>query len=818
MDKNFTIAIAGNPNSGKTALFNALTGSNQIVGNWPGVTVEKKEGSLILDGRKIKIVDIPGIYALSANSEDERVALDYLLSQEANLIINIIDATNLERNLFLTTQLVEMQIPMILAVNMMDLADKRGIVLDLAALSETFGVPAIPLTAVSDKSCSKFVRKLAGVLKAGTSVPKLMNHSEGIEKVVESISGNLASKAEEMNVSTRWLALQYLSKSSNLFEKDSFSIDANEIKGILKEDPAFALADSRYSYIRSVVSSVVRAELKTETMTDKLDKIFLNRILALPLFFLIMYLVFWVAVTIGSAFIDFFDILFGAIFVDGLTQLLEAIHAPDFLVAILASGIGAGIQTVATFVPVVFFMFLCLSILEDSGYMARAAFVADRVMRFLGLPGKAFVPMLVGFGCSVPAIMGCRILENRRERFLSIFLVPFMSCGARLPVYALFAAAFFGKSAGTVVFAIYLTGIIIALLFGLLLRHTAFKGETSPFVMELPSYHFPRPKAIWRHTWLRLRDFILRAGKIVVIMVAILGCLNSIGVNGSFGNEDSENSVLSAIGKKITPIFEPFGVEEDNWPASVALFTGLFAKEAVVGTLNSLYSIADTDNASAEEPEEEGEGFNPVGVLTEALWTIPDNLSGIFGSLLSPLGVEESVEGVSSMNEKQDVLQKIEESGLVNSEELELLISPDASEESLNLVKQKLVSLKISESDFTVLRETEIDEEQASALSGMKKYFTLGGDGFNFQVFAYLLFILLYVPCLAALGTAFRELGNFYGTVLAVIQTLLGWSLSVLLFQVTIGHSVLWIVVSSAMLLSIVVFLKWLGASKYKIS
>lgn len=818
MDKNFTIAIAGNPNSGKTALFNALTGSNQIVGNWPGVTVEKKEGSLILDGRKIKIVDIPGIYALSANSEDERVALDYLLSQEANLIINIIDATNLERNLFLTTQLVEMQIPMILAVNMMDLADKRGIVLDLAALSETFGVPAIPLTAVSDKSCSKFVRKLAGVLKAGTSVPKLMNHSEGIEKVVESISGNLASKAEEMNVSTRWLALQYLSKSSNLFEKDSFSIDANEIKGILKEDPAFALADSRYSYIRSVVSSVVRAELKSETMTDKLDKIFLNRILALPLFLLIMYLVFWVAVTIGSAFIDFFDILFGAIFVDGLTQLLEAIHAPDFLVAILASGIGAGIQTVATFVPVVFFMFLCLSILEDSGYMARAAFVADRVMRFLGLPGKAFVPMLVGFGCSVPAIMGCRILENRRERFLSIFLVPFMSCGARLPVYALFAAAFFGKSAGTVVFAIYLTGIIIALLFGLLLRHTAFKGETSPFVMELPSYHFPRPKAIWRHTWLRLRDFILRAGKIVVIMVAILGCLNSIGVNGSFGNEDSENSVLSAIGKKITPIFEPFGVEEDNWPASVALFTGLFAKEAVVGTLNSLYSIADTDNASAEEPEEEGEGFNPVGVLTEALWTIPDNLSGIFGSLLSPLGVEESVEGVSSMNEKQDVLQKIEESGLVNSEELELLISPDASEESLNLVKQKLVSLKISESDFTVLRETEIDEEQASALSGMKKYFTLGGDGFNFQVFAYLLFILLYVPCLAALGTAFRELGNFYGTVLAVIQTLLGWSLSVLLFQVTIGHSVLWIVVSSAMLLSIVVFLKWLGASKYKIS
>lgn len=754
MSQNFTIAVAGNPNAGKTALFNALTGSNQVVGNWPGVTVEKKEGFFVLDGKQIRLVDIPGIYALLANSEDERVALDYLLSRDADLIINILDASNLERNLFLTTQLVEMQVPMVLAVNMMDLAYKRGIVLDLEKLSESFGVPVIPLTAVSDKSCSKFVRRLAEVLKQDSPIPKSIVHSENIEQAISSVSELVVPLAKELNIPERWVAIQYISGFSPIVEKAenlNLAIDKENLSKQLSDEPAFALADSRYSYIRQIISQVVRAELKQGSVTDRLDKIFLNRILALPLFLLVMYLVFWVSVTIGSAFIDFFDILFGAVFVDGLAEFLKAVHAPDFVVAILAAGIGAGIQTVATFVPVVFFMFLCLSILEDSGYMARAAFVADRIMRFLGLPGKAFVPMLVGFGCSVPAIMGCRILENKRERFLSIFLVPFMSCGARLPVYALFAAAFFGKSAGLVVFAIYLTGIIIALFFGLLLRHTAFKGEASPFIMELPSYHLPKPKAIWRHTWFRLKDFILRAGKIVVIMVTILGVLNSVGTNGSIGNEDSENSLLSAIGKKITPVFEPFGVEEENWPASVALFTGLFAKEAIVGTLNSLYSINDAENAEPSETEETS--FNLFRSFSEAFLTIPENLLGTVESFVTPLGVEKSIE-----------------------------------------------------------------EAKSTTFSNMKERFTLSPTGFNFQVFAYLLFILLYVPCLAALGTAFRELGKFYGTVLVIIQTLLGWSLSVLLFQVTVGHSVLWIVVSVVTLILIVAFLKWLGLSKHKIN
>ena len=753
----FTIAIAGNPNCGKTALFNALTGSNQIVGNWPGVTVEKKEGSFKLDNHTIRVVDLPGIYALFANSEDERAALDYLLKGEADLVVNILDATNLERNLFLTSQLMEKGVPMVLAVNMMDIAAQRGVHIDLKKLEEILGVTAIGLTAVSPKSCEGFVNDLHKLLHSSNELPlpKAVKHSEVLEKLIEDISGTLEPVAKELGATPRWTAVQYLEHSARVLEvaeRLNVSIPHDKIEEDLGEEVEFALADSRYSYARNIVMQVVRDNTNKRTRTDKLDKIFLNRVLGIPLFLLAMYLVFWFAVTVGSAFIDFFDILVGGIFVDGLSQLLESIHAPGFVVALLANGLGAGIQTVSTFIPVIFFMFLCLSFLEDSGYMSRAAFVADRFMRFLGLPGKAFVPMIVGFGCSVPALMGTRTLENKRERFLTLFLVPFMSCGARLPVYALFGAAFFGKAAGNLIFGIYIVGIVIALLYGLLLRRTLFVGKESTFIMELPPYHLPKFRNLFRHAWLRLREFIFRAGKIVLIMVTILGFMGSIGTDGSFGNNDNEKSVLSVVGSTITPVFEPFGVEKDNWPASVALFTGLFAKEAIVGTLNSLYSIE--DQSGAEKDEEENEGFSLKATAKEALVSIPTNLAGIFGKLANPLGVEDA----------------IEESG-------------DAE-----------------------------NEDVASALSGMRAHFRLG----KFQVFAYLLFILLYVPCLAALGTAFRELGKFYGMLMTVFQTVIGWSLSVLFFQLTVGGSALWISVAAALLVGVVVALVFIGRDQKK--
>ena len=764
----FTIAIAGNPNCGKTALFNALTGSNQIVGNWPGVTVEKKEGSFKLDNHTIRVVDLPGIYALFANSEDERAALDYLLKGEADLVVNILDAANLERNLFLTSQLMEKGVPMVLAVNMMDIAAQRGVHIDLKKLEEILGVTAVGLTAVSPKSCEGFVNDLHKLLHSSNELPlpKAVKHSEELEKLIADISDTLEPVAKELGATPRWTAVQYLEHSGRVLEvaeRLNVSIPHDKIEEDLGEEVEFALADSRYSYARNIVMQVVRDNTNKSTRTDKLDKLFLNRILGIPLFLIAMYLVFWFAVKVGSAFIDFFDILFGGIFVDGVTELLTKIGAPGVVVALLANGIGTGIQTVSTFIPVIFFMFLCLSFLEDSGYMSRAAFVADRFMRFLGLPGKAFVPMIVGFGCSVPALMGTRTLENKRERFLTLFLVPFMSCGARLPVYALFGAAFFGESAGMLVFGIYLTGIVIALVYGLLLRHTVFMGKESTFIMELPPYHLPKVRNLFRHAWLRLKEFVFRAGKIVLIMVTVLGFMGSIGTDGSFGNDNNEKSVLSAVGSVITPVFEPFGVERDNWPASVALFTGLFAKEAIVGTLNSLYAIEGTGDADAANAAGEAgalataseaaadEGFSLKSTVKEALVSIPANLVEVFTSIANPLGVKAAIE---------------ESEGAGNE----------------------------------------------GAYKTMQAHFNLG----RFQVLAYLLFILLYVPCLAAMGTAFRELGRFYGTLMMVFQTVIGWSLSVLFFQVTCGHSVALIITSVVLLAGVVVALVAIGRDQRK--
>ncbi|MCQ2054805.1 MAG: ferrous iron transport protein B [Fibrobacter sp.] len=754
----FTIAIAGNPNCGKTALFNSLTGSNQIVGNWPGVTVEKKVGSFKLDDHTIRVVDLPGIYALFANSEDERAALDYLLKGEADLVVNILDATNLERNLFLTSQLMEKGVPMVIAVNMMDIAIRRGITIYLKKLEEILGVTAIALSAVSPKSCEGFVNDLHKLLHNSKElpVPKAVKHSDELEKLIAEISEPLKPVADALGASPRWTAVQYLEHSGRVLElanEMGVEIPHDKIEEDLGEEVEFALADSRYSYARRVASEVVRDSTNRKTNTDKIDKFFLNRILGIPLFLVAMYLVFWLSVTVGSAFIDFFDILFGGIFVDGVALLLQKVNAPGVLVALLANGVGAGIQTVATFIPVIFFMFLCLSFLEDSGYMSRAAFIADRFMRFLGLPGKAFVPMIVGFGCSVPALMGARTMENKRERFLTLFLVPFMSCGARLPVYALFGAAFFGKAAGNVVFAIYLIGIAVALAYGLLLRHTIFKGKESTFIMELPPYHLPQPRNLFRHAWLRLREFIFRAGKIVVIMVTILGFMGSVGTDGSFGNDNNEKSVLGAIGTAITPVFEPFGIEKDNWPASVALFTGLFAKEAIVGTLNSLYGIDDRRETVEIKNERDDVTFDVASIVKSAVVSIPRNLAGVFAGFANPLNVEGNI---------------------ADAEKAEL--------------------------------------ENAASLTVMRSHFKLG----KFQVFAYLLFVLLYVPCVASLATAFRELGRKYGTMLVTFQTVIGWSLAVLFFQITVGGSALWISVAAVLLVAIVVSLIFIGKSVQK--
>lgn len=729
--EHFTIAIAGNPNCGKTALFNALTGSSQEVGNWPGVTVDKKEGFFTLDNHTIRVIDLPGIYALFANSEDERAALNYLLTRDADLVINLLDSTNLERNLFLTTQLMEMEVPMVIALNMMDIAVHRGIHIDEHTLEEKLGIPVISLSAVSKKSCESFAHDLHKLLHKEHPSPMRIVHTEAIEKVIAEMSPALADTAKALNASERWAMIQYLESNSSVVEKAKTLgtvLDRTEIETALGEDPEFAIADSRYLFVRNVIKDVIKDPTVKRTHTDKIDRFFLNRFWGVPLFLIAMYLVFWVTITFGSAFIDFFDILFGAIFVDGFAALLTSLGTPEPLIALLAGGLGTGVQTVATFIPPIFFMFFSLAFLEDSGYMARAAFIMDKFMTFLGLPGKAFVPMLVGFGCSVPALMATRTMENKRDRFLSMFIIPFMSCGARLPVYALFGVAFFGKNAGNIIFGIYLVGIVIGMLYGLVLKKTLFQGKATPFIMELPPYHAPRLDSLLRHAWFRLKDFLFRAGKIVLIMVTILGFFSSLGTDGTFGNSGNEKSILSKAGKAISPIFEPLGVEKENWPASVALLTGVFAKEAIVGTLTSLYKIGEPGNTETSTPK--AESFSLVSSVAEAFISVPTNIVNVFRGFLDPFRSDGVIEAS--------------------------------------------------------------DGGDAGVLTVMRAKFSHG----PYQVLAYLLFILLYVPCLAALGTAFRELGTFYGTLMTVFQTVLGWSLSVLFFQVTVDRNWLWIGVS----------------------
>ena len=969
--KLFTIAIAGNPNCGKTALFNALTGARQSVGNWPGVTVEKKEGFFELGNQHIRVVDLPGTYALFANAEDERAAVDYLLTREADLIVNIIDASNIERNLFLTSQLVDMQIPMVIAANMIDIAEKRGLHLDLDILAERFGVPVIPLSAVNERSITNFISEMAHVVAGKKMTPKVIHYGESVENAVKYLEPKVEPVAKLLDTDARWVSLMYLGNEKSYadkFAEAKVQINKAEVTKMLNEESEFAMADARYSLAHEIAGKTILSNRSKRTWSDKLDSVLLNRFASLPIFLLVMYLVFWVAVTIGSAFIDFFDTLFGAIFVDGLGYLLtDVLHAPGFVSAILADGIGSGIQTVSTFIPVIFFMFLCLSFLEDSGYMARAAFVADRFMRFLGLPGRAFVPMMVGFGCGVPGIMGSRVLESKRERFLTIFLVPFMSCGARLPVYALFAAAFFGAQAGTVVFALYLAGVLFAIVYGLILRRSLFVGEASNFVMELPPYHLPKFKSLMIHSWLRLRDYIVRAGKVITIAVAILGFLNSFGfvdklyteINGekteivkaeegyamvqddkevplpegvvideskistetefTAGNGDSENSLLSSIGKAITPIFEPFGVESNNWPASVSLFTGLLAKEAVIGTMNSLYSMAGPGDASdekvvkgeslpltpassvipASEPEsttesvatpssgdtpqrpdandnvavvdsakvadvasadsavadsakvaepaeapaeekpliagvdecpaeEEEEGGAPdiLGAFKEALGTIPENLGAVFGRLLDPLETSGKLSEQESAELKKVTLDKILEAKAITCEEyasIETFSEDEGADKAREEVFAKLAAagLTLSEDEIGALEEGDLSET-ADIYANLRSYFhnpDKNGnpvDGFNWQVFAFLIFILLYVPCLAAMGVVVREIGLGLGVLMAVVQTVLAWAVSILLYQIPVGGDKFWIVCSIVVLVATFVFLKLFGMSANK--
>nr|MDJ0892467.1 Fe(2+) transporter permease subunit FeoB [Gammaproteobacteria bacterium] len=644
MNQQYTLGVVGNPNCGKTTLFNALTGSKQRVGNWPGVTVERKTGRYGFQDHIFEVVDLPGTYSLDVTDQeislDEKIARDYVHSGDADLIVNIVDASNLERNLYLTAQLVEMRAPLVVALNMMDVAKDRGMQIDSDTLAARLGCPVVPVVA----SAGKGIDALKRILLQAAQTPPISHakvpYDDALERAVEDLIPQLTDAAAARGADPRWLA-------GRLLEGDDLATDIaraavsrealDDLRREVGEDIDILLADARYGFANRLTSQAVKRKAEvSRQLSDRIDRVILNRALGIPVFLAIMYLMFMFTINIGGGFIDFFDMFTGALVVDGLAHVLDGAGSPEWLTVALANGIGGGIQVVATFVPVIVFLYLFLSVLEDSGYMARAAFVMDRFMRAIGLPGKSFVPLIVGFGCNVPAIMATRTLEHHRDRILTIVMAPFMSCGARLPVYALFAAAFFPIGGQNVVFGLYLIGIAVAVLTGFIMKNTLLRGETTPFVMELPPYHLPTMKGVLARTWDRTKTFIFRAGKVIVPMVLVLNFLNAIGTDGSFGNEDSDSSVLSEVGRTIAPAFSPMGLDEDNWPAAVGIFTGVLAKEAVVGTLDAMYTAL-----AAAEAGETGEeaAFSLGAAIAEAFATIPANLSDALGTWSDPLGV-----------------------------------------------------------------------------------------------------------------------------------------------------------------------------------
>jgi len=723
-----TIALCGNPNSGKTTIFNLLTGSRHQVGNWPGVTVEKKYGHLNLKQTneqfsRFNIVDLPGTYSLDAIDEsiaiDEKIARNYILSDEPDLIINIIDASNIERNLYLTTQLLEIGKPVIVLLNMMDVAKNKQVVIDLAALSELLGCPVFPIVASQGKDISSLVSEITKALNHPKTSDFELDFKSPLKELYDSMLSVVSSSQVDSSSRPQWLAVR-------LLEEHNFDVDNNisaavkniqqQVKQAFGDDIDIMIAEARYEKILDWIDKSVRKEGRlSRTFSSKLDKVVLNKYLGVPIFLFVTYLMFLFTINFGGAFIDFFDQSTNAVLVEGASIWLSNLGLADWLVTLIANGVGGGVQVVSTFIPIIGSLYLFLAVLEDSGYLARGAFVMDRFMQAIGLPGKSFIPLMVGLGCTVPAIYATRSLEYEKDRIMTVMMSPFISCGARLPVYILFAAVFFPDNAQNLIFSLYLIGIFVAVLTGFLLKKTLLAGEITPFVMELPAYHVPRIKNVLLKTWEKLQSFVLGAGKLIVIVVVILSFFNSLGTDFSFGNENTEKSVLTNVGKTLTPVFAPIGIKEENWPATVGLFTGLFAKEVIVGTIDALY-------LSQLDQEAEEETFDLSNKLKDAFATIPENFSGAVDSWSDPLGIDVDVTDTQVIAEDQDV----------------------------------------SENIFDVIRHS---------FDG-----TLGA-------FSYLLFILLYSPCVSALGATHKETGSKWTMFTILWTTFLAYSLSTIVYQ-----------------------------------
>lgn len=692
------IALAGNPKVGKSTLFNGLTGMRQHVGNWPGKTVEKKEGTFKYNDYEIDVVDLPGNYSLTAYSIEEMLSRDYIVDEHPDVIVNIIEAANLERNLYLTTQMLELGANVVLALNMNKAADDKGFKINVNTLSQLLGIPVVKLEAVDDTGREELLQTIIKASKSPKNVinrieygPEIDEHIEQLEKIVDAdISG--------IDAPSSWIALKLLEDDDEVVEKIKESGKGQRVlskaknirghlSGIFGDDADAAITDARYGFIAGLMQeSVKKPKIDKVTRSDFIDRIVTNKYLGIPIFLIIMWLTFQITFSIGDPLGGYIEEGFGL-----LGEAITASLGEGFLTSFLVDGIIGGVGGVLVFLPLIFLLFLILSVLEDSGYLARAAFVMDRLMhKLVGLHGKSFIPMILSFGCAVPGIMATRTLENKRDRFLTMLIVPFMSCSARLPVYALIVAAFFTAYQGWVIFSLYLLGIIVAIIAASILKKTIFKGESAPFVMELPPYRLPTVKGALLHMWERGVLFLKKAGTIIFAVSILIWALSSLPVGVEYA---SQESITGQIGTTLSPVFAPLGFGE--WQATVALIYGFMAKEVVVSTFGVLYGVGEESTA------EEAGG--------------------------DPTSAEEPVSG--------------EEAAAGEEEE----VAP---------------------------------EEDPGFIAAIQELFT------PLSAYAYLVFVLLYIPCLAVLATIKRETNSWkWPTFAAGYTFVVAYVVSFIVFQ-----------------------------------
>ncbi len=599
------LALAGNQNCGKTTLFNQLTGSNQHVGNFPGVTVEKKEGAL-LRHPEASLVDLPGIYSLSPYTAEEVVTRDFLLQEHPDAIINIIDATNIERNLYLSLQLMTLRIPMVLALNMMDEVRASGNSIDISGLSRALGVPVVPISASKNEGVAELARTAVRVAKE-KQLPEKMDFCSGeVHKAIHAISHLIEDQAAKAGYPTRFAATKLVEGDQPTMEalhitenqRHIVSHVVEDMEQALGTDREAALADMRYQFIEQVCRDCVvkHQESREQIRSEKIDRVLTHRVWGIPIFLGIMLVIFWLTFSVlGGPLQEWTEMGIGA-FSHWVSGLMESASVSPALRSLVIDGVFAGVGSVLSFLPLIVLLFFFLSLLEDSGYMARVAFVMDKPLRRLGLSGRSFVPMLIGFGCSVPAIMSTRTLSSERDRKMTILLTPFMSCSAKLPIYGMITAAFFPRSGGIVMMGIYLIGVAVAILSGLLLKNTVFQGKPVPFVMELPAYRIPSPKTVGLLMWEKAKDFIRKAFTVIFVATIVIWFLQSFSW-GFTMVEDSSQSILASIGSVLAPLFVPLGFSD--WRATSALITGITAKEAVVSTLSILTGAAGDAQLSA---------------------------------------------------------------------------------------------------------------------------------------------------------------------------------------------------------------------------